>query len=256
MGSQMDPQYLGRIFRNYFHLILADNKELRDEVYRMRYAVYCRELHFEKDENYPDGRETDTYDQQSQHCLLFHKPSQQYAGCVRLIMADTRNPKAPFPFEIACKDHLDTNIIDSSRINRSSCGEVSRLAVLPGFRRRKSEQAISQRRISDKHRMTDTERRVFPHISIGLYLAAASIGLLAGLDCVFVMMEPRLARSLRRCGIHFSPVGEIVDYRGMRRPFRITKEALLKCLSPQFHYLLEVIMDDLNAAQERKSVVF
>jgi hypothetical protein len=47
------------------------------------------------------------------------------------------------------------------------------------------------------------DKRQLPSIALGLYLAAASIGLDAALESVFAMMEPRLARQLMRFGIRF-----------------------------------------------------
>ena len=44
------------------------------------------------------------------------------------------------------------------------------------------------------------DKRQLPSIALGLYLAAASIGLDAALESVFAMMEPRLARQLTRFG--------------------------------------------------------
>ena len=97
--------------------------------------------------------------------------------------------------------------------------------------------------------VTAGERRVFPHIALGLYLAAASIGLLSGLSSVFVMMEPRLARRLRYFGINFQLIGELVDYHGMRGPFRITREGLFADLSQEIQNLLDVVSDDIRTAR-------
>lgn len=244
----MDDRFISRAFHKYFKIVPADTEALRQEVYRIRYAVYCRELQYENENDFPDGLESDQYDPHSRHCLLYHRPSSRYAGCVRLVLANPTHPHSAFPFETACRGHLHTTEVDPSRLNRHSFGEISRLAVLGSFRRRKGEQNVPGGIIPPPQPAGDVERRVFPHIALGLDLAAASVGLLAGLDSVFAMMELRLARRLKHYGIVFRQVGEIVDHHGQRGPFQITREALFEHISPEISYVLEVIQSDLAVA--------
>ena len=85
-------------------------------------------------------------------------------------------------------------------------------------------------------------RRHFPHIAIGLYLATASLFVLKNLDYIFVMIEPRLARSLKRAGLHFEQMGGVIEYHGQRAPFFITPEMLNDHLKPDLKKLyLQVI---------------
>jgi N-acyl amino acid synthase of PEP-CTERM/exosortase system len=89
------------------------------------------------------------------------------------------------------------------------------------------------------------EKRHSPHIALGLYLAAASIGLETGLDGVFAMMEPRLCRHLRRYGIRFQQAGGVMDYHGERAAYYITRKQLLEGLHPEIQMLLDMIHHDL-----------
>lgn len=231
-------------FRQYFQVVRADTERLRDEVHRIRFEVYCRELGFEDAGTFPDGRERDRFDGRSLHCLLLHRPSGRYAGCVRLILADWANPGAPFPLELACASRLHGAGLRPSAA-RKRFGEISRLAVLSDFRRRRGESEVPEGVVPEPTDVGEGERRVFPHIALGLYLASACLGLEAGLDTVFAMMEPRLARRLRHYGIVFEPVGEVIDYHGRRGPFRITRDDLYGNLLPELQALMATIRHDL-----------
>ena len=66
----------------------ATTQALREECYRIRHDVYCRELGFEAVRE--DGMETDAYDPHSVHCLLRAHASDRLIGCIRLILPTRR----------------------------------------------------------------------------------------------------------------------------------------------------------------------
>lgn len=239
---------ISEAFSNYFNVIPANSEQLRNLVYKIRYSVYCEELGFENLDDFPEGLERDGFDQHASHCLLFHKPSATYAGCVRLITANPELAEAKFPFEKACGNGLEQEALEPYIKDRNSFGEISRLAVLSAFRRRKSEKLTPEGIVDSNHTRSPSDGRSFPYIALGLYLAAASIGLSVGLESVFAMMEPRLVRRLRYFGICFRQVGEVVDYHGSRGPFHITRNELFDNLSPEMLELLKAIEKDLASA--------
>lgn len=234
-------------FSRFFEILPANSDALRDAVYRIRYEVYCRELQYESVADHPDERETDEYDRHSRHCLLLHRPSGTYAGCVRLVLNDPARQEVTLPFEHYCGNSLQRNIIDPSRLAKDSFGEISRLAVVSRFRRRTGEQGSPHGIGDDAQAPPPDERRVFPHIALGLYLAAAALGLREGLDSVFVMMEPRLARHMRRYSIVFTQAGDVIDYHGQRGPFFITRESLYSNIEFEVQELLDLIIQRLDA---------
>lgn len=240
------PKTLVDAFERYFEVVPAVAPELVDSVYRIRYEVYCRELHYEREDAFPDGREMGPDDAHSIHCLLRHRPSGTFAGCVRLVMNDPADLQSRLPFERYCLHSLQRDIIDPEKLRRDSFGEISRLAVVSRFRRRTGEQGTAHAVAEDLPNPSRDERRVFPHIALGLYLAAAAMGLRAGLDAVFVMMEPRLARHLRRYGIVFTQAGDVINYHGQRGPFFITRESLYSNLEPDVRDLLDLIHGALD----------
>jgi N-acyl amino acid synthase of PEP-CTERM/exosortase system len=229
-------------FSNYFQIIFADTPELKEEVYRIRYEVYCKELGYEDADDYPDGLENDVYDGRSVHCLLLHRSSGSYAGCIRLVLPDPINRETTFPFEYSCAGKLHEELVKPVFAHRHLLGEFSRLAVPEKFRRRKGEK---QTQLGDLGiaAVKPDERRQFMHIPFGLYLAGAAIAVSSGLQGVVAMMEPRLARHLKRFGMIYQQMGDVVDHRGPRAPFYCSRATLFKYLDPE----IRKILDDLVA---------
>lgn len=258
-------------FDKYFYLTRATTAETRELVFRIRYHVYCREFQFEREEDCPGQMERDAYDAQSEHCLLVHKPTMTPMGCVRLILPDL-DGQASMPFERFCRSQFSLSpsrfppppdfrplsdkvarrsIIPSLRrvhgislstLPRHSFCEVSRLAVLSSFRRRKSDE---KKPISFPDPYDDS-RSSFPLIPLSLFLASLSRFLNSELGYAFAMMEPRLARLLKRFGLIFTMVGDVVDYHGQRGPFIYTRRRAFDNLDPQVRALLELIDHQLG----------
>ena len=233
--------HLSTHFLKYFTLFVADTPSLLDEVYKIRYQVYCEELNYEPVEKFPDGKERDSYDQRSIHCLLKHKPSGRYAGCVRVVLADLQNLQAPFPFEKVCSHHFDFQQKPRSRFL-----EISRLAVPSEFRKRKGESETPAGLIFFDEKNPDRQnKRRFPLIALSLYLACLSIAQKLGCDA-FSLMEARLARHLRLCGIPSSLVGDFINFRGKRGPFLLIRQEVLDKVGFETYELYEKIHTQLN----------
>jgi N-acyl amino acid synthase of PEP-CTERM/exosortase system len=66
----------------------------------------------------------------------------------------------------------------------------------------------------------------------------------------FVMMEPRLARSLSFVGIHFKQLGEPVEYHGKRAAYYINSDMFRKNISSGYIKLMKSIEKELFAEQK------
>ena len=228
---------------SYFDLVPANSEPKLEKVFRLRHQVYCEELGFEPQR--ASQLEHDEYDENSIHCLLFHRASQAYVGCIRLILADGNDPEAPFPFERAYGKSLRWSFDRSAGTGRERYGEISRLAIVANFRGRRSEASVASGSSRHPSAEDEDERHLFPSISLGLYLAITAMVLNQGLDGAFAMMEPRLARQLRRFGILFEQVGEPVEHRGTRVPFCISSNSIWNDLRPEWLALLGKIQGRL-----------
>ncbi len=209
------PQFLDlRVgFSKYFTAVPATTEALRDECFRIRHEVYCKELQYEPLR--PDGRETDAYDAHSVYCLLRANESGRFIGCIRLILPNPQDPATLFPFEKTCAATIERDLVDPLKMDRTKVAEVSRLAVVSAYRRRKSDQdtagTISQEDFGSP------ERPRFPYVPVGLYLGMIAQAQRFGIDTLFVLTEPRLARHLSLLGVHIKRIGGPVEHRGRAR---------------------------------------
>ena len=217
----------------FFELVHADNDELRMQVYLLRYQVYVLETGFETDSDCHSGTdrdgntilwEQDVFDERSDHYLLRHRRTGVYAATARLILPSAIDVQAPYPIELHCP--LDERVSDLSI--RSRLGEISRFAVSKVFKRRIGEIG-SLAGVADDVEIyfEEDERRVLPHISLGLFAAVMRMVHQHHITHCYAVMEPALLRLLGRFGMVFNRIGPDVDYHGIRVPCVTTAEEAL-----------------------------
>ncbi len=236
---------LGAAFRRLFELTPALDDASRDQVFRIRHDVYCRDLGWEPVRE--DGRESDEFDRHSLHCLLRRRDTGELVGCTRLILARPEDPSYPLPFENSCREVLDRSIVDPERLPRHTLGEVSRLAVLSTFRQRKGEASTAASIADDDFTGRGSHTR-FPFIPVSLYLGAAAMARRIGVEHVFVLTEPRLATHFGRIGFDIRTVGGPVEHRGTRVPSLLSSSKVVTGLRPTIRPLYAVIESAVNDA--------
>lgn len=236
---------LGKAFKQYFEIVPALSDELKDEVYRIRHQVYCEELAFEPVR--PDRREHDEYDVHSLHLLIRSVKTGRFIGCTRIVRARPEDPHYPLPFEKICTATLDRSIVDPAKLPRDTIAEISRLAVIAQFRKRKSDER-SPVSISDKD-FGSPEQPRFPYIPVGLYLGTIELARLNGIETLFVLTEPRLANHFRKFGVDVKTIGGPVEHRGQRIPSVMSTHSIVDGLWAIFRPLYRTIAADV--AQKR-----
>ena len=242
----MDAYSIAQNFAQYFRIKFADSGALKNEVYKIRYSVYAQELGWEPCND--AAIETDEYDNNAFHCLIEHKQTATYAGCVRLIVPPFDQDDFQLPLEKHCMASIRKNIVDPEQMLQGSFGEISRLAVLASFRRRKNEQNTPYivQETTSENVYSEHEKRNFPNLAIGLYLAAVALSDLCAHEGMFVMMEPRLNRRLNRFGLPFIQCGDEMDYHGRRAMFFLNRTGFFSQLTPELLDLYLMIKEDLN----------
>jgi N-acyl amino acid synthase of PEP-CTERM/exosortase system len=199
-----------KLYTNHFDVVRADTRALLDQVYEIRYQVYCVENAFEDPAQNLGEREIDGDDDRAAHVLLIHRKSGEAAGTARVIFPDCRRP---LPVE---------RILDPGgqrlfgRLPAPTTGEISRFAVSKAFRRRRGEDRYAD--VGDSEPRALAEQRVMPFITFGLLRGIAGICLQSGLTHATAVMEPPLIRLLKRFGLDFQSVGGLVEYHGLRQP--------------------------------------
>jgi len=229
-------------FTQFLEPHVATSQALKEEAFKIRHNVYCEELAFEDVKE--GGQEKDEFDDQSIFSLIKHKPSDNYTSCVRIVKV--REQGQLLPIEKFCMKAITNEELHPDRFNRDEICEISRLAVKSDFRRRKTDQFKgSGTGVIQENSYSEVELRCFPFIAIGLYMAAATMAMNTGIRHAYVMMEPRLARSMKFVGIKFHQLGEPIDYHGLRAPYYINPEIFLSNLTPGFKNLYKAIEKDI-----------
>lgn len=229
-----DAHNIAEHFTKFLEPQVANTSVLLEDVYRIRHNVYCDELNFLP--KHDNGLETDIFDKHSIFALIKHKPSNTNTGCVRVVKSS--KPEELMPIEYYCGDSMKHDEFHPSLFKREEICEFSRLAVRAQFRRRQSDKyAGSATGAISETTYSETELRCFPFIAIGLYMTAATLALESGIRHAFVMMEPRLARSMKFVGIKFIQIGPAIEYHGKRAPYYINAEIFLENLNHGFKSL-------------------
>ncbi len=224
-------------------MIPAITDELKDEVYRLRHSVYCDDLKWEPVR--PSGLESDEYDAHSVHILLRHVATREHVGCVRIVLTRPQDPAFRLPFERVCDDKLDPTGMAFDLLPRNRVAEISRLAVISKYRRRRGE----AERPAPTTKIPGTEHMPrFPYILIGLYLGVVAIARQHDVETLFVLTEPRLADHFRRLGVEIKQIGKPVEHRGMRIPSVMSVSDIIIGLNPYVRPIYDEIVEAVKNA--------
>ena len=187
-------------FDNYFDIIIANNDELKNEAYKLRYQVYCVENMFLNPNEYPDKLESDEFDKNSIQYLVIHRKSGNFIATVRLILPDSHNPNGLFPLE----QHCDINKMAlSQQINRKNLAEVSRFCITKTFTRRS---------------FTLGKKQNFPYITIALINCIIKASHENNIDYLYGIVDHSVIRFASKLGVNFTKIGPQTDYHGIRWP--------------------------------------
>jgi len=243
----MESESLYDAYNKYFKVIRADTPELLDEVFRLRYQVYCLEHKFENPEEFSDGMERDDFDAHSVHSLLVHKPSGAIAGSVRLVLPLMKKQKRGLPIDDVCDEEI---LNDTSLFEKRHTGEVSRFAVAKTFRRRIGEQGSpcgvteESLRAMEVAANLNSDRRIAHHLTLGLISSLVQMSAEHGIYVWCAVMERALLRLLKRIGIHFTNVGPLIEYHGKRQPCYSDLDELLDRVKKERPDVWEVLTEE------------
>ena len=238
-----EAKFISKHFSEFLEPVVAQSENTRTESFNIRHKVYCEELEFEPLKN--NCLETDEFDKFSSPCLIRHKGSGHYAGTVRLVRPQIENQL--LPIEKYCINSITHETLNPRNFARKDICEISRLAVPLEFRKRQMDRfSGAATGVINEHTYSENELMCFPFIAIGLYFSAAALVMHNNIKHTYVMMEPRLARSMRFVGIQFEQVGPVIDYHGRRAPYYINPSLLYANLRPSFKIMLKNIQHQVE----------
>lgn len=249
---------LADFYWSWFDAQVAKTDELRDTAFRLRYRVYCIENPFEDPSANPDGREIDEFDAHAAHSLLTYRPNATPAGTVRLVLPRTDDLNNSFALQRVCQDPL---LKDPVRFPVKTMAEVSRFCISKEFRRRWNDSAFAGDDLGGTEMSIDEERRILPHLSLGLIESLVRMSVENGITHWCAVMEPTLLRLLTRLGIHFQPIGPIIEYHGRRQPCYVPLVTMLARVQQERPDVWDVItragshwMDLCHAAGDTRAI--
>lgn len=231
-------------FDRYFDLSLATTKELKAQVYHLRYRVYCEEFGYEPTASFSNEEEVDEFDDNSIHCLVTHRESGMPAGCIRLVLVEG---KGLMPLELHAGSSMNQAFLESFSGRRNTLCEISRLAVDGNFRRRRGE-AAARFGTSNEFTFSQREQRTFPLITLFLFLAAGAVADILNRKNCFAIMEPFLLVMLRRAGTVFHRVGDDFEFRGNRAPYYANIDELICDSSDDLRQLFVAVRQQFAGA--------
>jgi len=196
-------------FDTYFQAVSADTRELIDQALALRYQVYCLERQFEDPGRQPAGQETDQFDRHSVHSLVFHRPQEEPIGTARLILPQARPHSLPIQSLLK-----KTGLNACDYFPNHAVAEVSRFAISKEFRRRWTDDLMVA-----THPLSPQEAGRQANLA---FLSMVQFVLRQSIERRVLywtaVMEPMLLRMLDRMGIHFRPIGPVVNHHGFRQP--------------------------------------
>lgn len=246
-----ESAHLGTSFEQYFRIVPALTEALKHEAYRVRHSVFCDDLQFELTRF--NKFEMDEYDAHALHLLIRSIQSETFIGCTRIIRPSPDMADGLLPFERTCAETLDRSIIDPSRLPRDKIAEVSRLAVVATFRRRKGEE-ISPLDITESDYGAGPISR-FPYIPLGLYIGTVELARIHNIQILFMLTEERLAKHFSRLGAQLEFIGAPVEHRGLRFPSMVYVGDIINNMRPIFRPLYQTIATEIRAGLAGKIIV-
>ncbi|UUZ51354.1 PEP-CTERM/exosortase system-associated acyltransferase [Massilia sp. B-10] len=220
--------------------------EVPNELFKLRYDVYCIERAFLNADDAFDGMEFDDYDDRSTHFAAYTM-DETLIGTVRLV---TPRPLQPFPFQLHCATFNHFRML-----SHHQCGEISRLAVkhpptaigadsvrgIPGFAPLRQQPLMLTPEV--ERRNTNS-----PMLLLGMYREMYRHSRAKGIRYWFAAMERSLAYSLEKMGFLFRAIGPVSDYYGEVTPYLLDLGELMPELAAR--------NPPLGAWLEEKPLVF
>jgi len=192
------------VFDDIYEVILADSPATQAIHRKIRYHVYCVERGYEDPAAYPNGEESDLWDDDAVQFVARERMSGRCVGAIRLIL-----PRAvDFPVEtLGCLSPAA-----SLKLRRRQLGELSRVCIV-----RTPQAWMYQGTLTRGLGHVPKNREL--EVLIGLVRAVTVFGMQRGIERCYVLITEAFARLLGRLGLVLEPAGEPVDHRGLRSPY-------------------------------------
>lgn len=236
--AKADAERYNNPIADSFEVMLASTPGLRAKAHRLRYEVYCIEHSYEDPADHPDGLEYDPFDGHSVQSVLIHRDTGIVAGVARLILPWHDGEARTLPFHDACA-HEPPERQYPFRI--SSTGEASRLLISREFVRHRGEIARARAPATGNGHAGSGDDLVFQNLLFGLVASITQMSFEHDITHVCGLLRPALLRLLNRIGIHFLPLGPMVDHHGRRQPCYVDLEEVSETVARERPDIWEIM---------------
>jgi N-acyl amino acid synthase of PEP-CTERM/exosortase system len=205
-------------------LIKGENSQDYDAMHRLRYQVFCNEVHFLNPALYPAGLEIDDFDAVSEHFLATNaNANNDVIGTVRLVRWSERRS---FPTARHFGSLLEQ--LDRLKFPFHSTAEISRLCISKQYRKRLKDGLLGL----DGYEGPGDRRRRYPEVILELFKVmylASRFDL--GITHWIATFEDSLYRLLNRYGVHLELLSdEEIDYYGKVRIYGASIPQILEAM--------------------------
>lgn len=233
----------------YFDFIPIDQRQqLLHQSFGLRYEVYCEHRNFLAATDYPDGIETDEFDQHSYHIGAVNGDC-EVIGTVRMVRP---SEEQGLPLEGHCQffEDFPASIGAASAkeaLHRPGNVEISRLVVSANYLRRANDGYYA---MSDSlpTQLTPNEKRNLnrPAIALGMYRELYRFSKRNGITHWLAAMEKVLRHYLKRQHIVFEAIGPEIDYYGPVTPYMLDVDDIGRRMKQKAPVLYEFWNHDLD----------
>jgi N-acyl amino acid synthase of PEP-CTERM/exosortase system len=120
--------------------------------------------------------------------------------------------------------------------------EISRFIILNSFLRRKGDNYFMMDKNAEL--LEGNGRRRFPHPMLGLAIGIIQTCAIHNIYHLFSIMDPALNRLFGFYGMQFYPIGPLVSYHGLRRPFYVCLIDVLERMYENHRDIWELVTDN------------
>jgi N-acyl amino acid synthase of PEP-CTERM/exosortase system len=189
--------------------------QLLEESHRMRYQIYCVERRFLSAEDYPDQRESDTFDRDSVHVGVVDGEG-ELVGTARIVKPNS----AGLPFLRHCSLFPEETALTEEG---NMVVEISRVCIARRYTRRRADVFFDapDEVESDEHMVVRARDRrverdeVFATLVKAIYRATRRLGATHWI----IAVEKSLRRRIAHYGLPFELAGPEADYYGLVAPY-------------------------------------
>lgn len=171
-------------------IVPASTPALLERVFRLRYNVYCLENAYEDPSQQIAGYEQDKYDEHSVHSLLIDRSTGDDLGSVRLILPNDEVSLPAYQVSKETEKHADV------MFPKGTTAEASRFLRAP-----------DQKNGRPRHATIET---------MALMAAVTKMSAEHGMTHMLALVTAPMLRLLSRFGLDFRPIGEPVEFHGLR----------------------------------------